>query len=268
MLRSFGISLIVIVACAASGCSTSLVYDCVDDTFTGFHDHRQAQRAWRRCKGCYYEVEPIGDFREGFKAGYLHVLNGGGSCRPTLPPRKYWSLCTRGQANHCRIVTWYNGWESGVSQAQHDGMGSGPLTTASDIYGTNQAGTMLLPEDLRRPADRESEAVEPALELFPLSDQLQPPAVGVPPQSKDAPSAAPYNPPALPEPEAPQPEVPQLEVPQPEVPQPEVPQPEVPQLEPPVLDTTQLETPVPATTSRSPLTPDDSLTPPAPPRNE
>ena len=237
MLRSIGKSLVVIVACAASGCS-SFVYDCVDDTFTGFHDHLEAKRAWRRCQGCYYEVAEIGDFREGFIAGYLHMLNGGGCCRPTLPPRKYWSLCTRGEANHCRIVAWYNGWDSGVAQAQHDGMGSGPLTTANDIYGTSRPYPVELPEDLRRPADQQSELVPPGQQLFPLGDQFLPPVEGTSPSPKDTPPAAPYNPPALPLPEAPLPETP------------------VP----------ESQAPVPVKGSR--VAPDDALTPPAPPRPE
>lgn len=228
MLRSFGMSLVVLVACIASGCSTSLVYDCVDDTFTGFHDHLEAKRAWRQRQCCYCQVEEIDDFREGFMAGYLQIMNGGGSCRPTLPPRKYWSLSTRGEANHCRVVAWYNGWDNGVAQAQHNGMGSRTLTTASDIYGTTLPAPVMLPEDLRRSTDREAELPPPDQQLFPQGDQFLPPVEGMTPQPQDTPPAAPYNPPAFPTPEAP--------------------------------------VPVPAKSSR--VTPDDSLMPPAPPRSE
>ena len=206
MLRSFGKSLVVALACAASGCSTSCVYDCFDETMSGCHDHLEAKLAWHQCKGCFCEVENYYDFRDGFIAGYIHVMNGGGCCRPTLPPRKYWSLCTRGPDNNCRIVAWYNGWDSGVAQAQRDGMGTGPILTGPDLYNTNSTYPVELPEDLRR---RDAEGAYPQSgagrgvlpeneEFFPAdggAGQL-PPDVGAPAQE------APYNPPANPIPGA------------------------------------------------------------------
>ena len=197
MLRSFGKSLVVVLACAASGCSTSCCYDCFDETVTGCHDHLEAKLAWHQSKGCFCEVEYIGDFRDGFIAGYIHVMNGGGCCKPTLPPRKYWSLCTRGGDNNCRIVAWYNGWSSGVAQAQRDGMGSGPITTAADIYHTNHAIPVELPEDLRRRTGDEEVLVDPGMEMLPDGEEFFP-AEGVDPLPGDAPPPAPYNPPAKP----------------------------------------------------------------------
>jgi|GEM_PF-3490329 len=202
MLRSFGKRFVVALACAASGCSTSHMYDCFDDSFTGCHDHLEAKFAWHQCKSCFREVENYTDFRDGFIAGYIHVMNGGGCCRPTLPPRKYWSLCTRGADNNCRVVAWYNGWDSGVAQAQRDGMGSGPIVTAQDIYHTGNPYPVELPEDLRRVSkDGETEL---------QGQPLQPDADGTFPLNGDAepgtqdpiPPAEQYNPPANPTPEA------------------------------------------------------------------
>ncbi len=199
MLRSFGKSLVVVLACAASGCTASCCYDCIDETVTGCHDHLEAKLAWHQCKSCFCEVEFIGDFRDGFIAGYIHVMNGGGCCRPTLPPRKYWSLCTRGADNNCRVVAWYNGWNSGVAQALRDGMGTGPITTGADIYHTNSPYPVELPEDLRRRVDDE-EYVQPGLEMVPAGNEFFPGEDGAELAPPEVPPAAlpPYNPPAKP----------------------------------------------------------------------
>ena len=198
MLRSFGKSLVVVLACAASGCSTSCCYDFLDDTMTGCHDHLEAKLAWHRCQGCFCEVEYIADFRLGFIDGYIHVMSGGGNCRPTLPPRKYWSLCTRGEDNNCRIVAWYNGWDSGVAQALRDGMGSGPITTAADIYQTNNVYPVSLPDDLLRRTGDETTPVAPGQEMLPDGQEYFPAEPGVNPLPEDAPPPALYNPPAAP----------------------------------------------------------------------
>ncbi len=199
MLRSFGKSLVVALACAASGCSASCCYDCIDNTMTGCHDHLEAKMAWHRNKGCFCEVENISDFRDGFIAGYIHVMNGGGCCRPTLPPRKYWSLCTRGADNNCRVVAWYNGWDSGVAQALRDGMGTGPVVTAADIYHTNSPYPVELPEDLRRSVDGEEVNYSDGMQTLPAGEEFFPSDEGgefAPPEIP--PAAAPYNPPANP----------------------------------------------------------------------
>ncbi len=200
MLRSFGKRLVVALACAASGCSTSCVYDCFDETLSGCHDHIEAKFAWHQCKGCFCEVENYCDFRDGFIAGYIHVMNGGGCCRPTLPPRKYWSLCTRGDDNNCRIVAWYNGWDSGVAQAQRDGMGTGPILTAPDLYHTNSNYPVELPEDLRR-AEVEDDFPQqmPGQGILPEGEEFIPSGEMIEPSLPDALiPAEPYNPPASP----------------------------------------------------------------------
>lgn len=196
MLRSFGKSLVVVLACAASGCSTSCCYECIDNNVTGCHDHLEAKFAWHQSRRCFSEVEYISDFRDGFIDGYVHVMNGGGLCKPTLPPRKYWSLTTRGADNNCRIVAWYNGWSSGVAQAQRNGMGSGSMTTAADIYHTNHAHPVELPEDLRRRTGDE-EALDLELEMLPDGEEFVP-GEGADPALENAPLPAPYNPPAKP----------------------------------------------------------------------
>jgi hypothetical protein len=200
MLRSFGKSLVVVLACAASGCTASCCYDCIDDTVTGCHDQLEAKMAWRRCKGCFCEVEYYSDFRDGFIAGYIHVMNGGGCCRPTLPPRKYWSLCTRGCDNNCRVVAWYNGWDSGVAQALRDGMGTGPIVTAADIYHTNHRIPVELPEDLRR-ANVDEDLPGQGLEMLPQGEEFFPEEGNLEQEAPEIPpAAAPYNPPANPAP--------------------------------------------------------------------
>ena len=129
-------------------------------------------------------------------------MNGGGCCRPTLPPRKYWSLCTRGADNNCRVVAWYNGWDSGVAQALRDGMGGSPVLTGPDIYHTNSPYPVELPDDLRK-----TEVYEEDLQLAP--ETLGVPTEGVPapagagdsvptPQAEADPQQ--YNPPAKPVP--------------------------------------------------------------------
>lgn len=202
MLRSFGKTLIVVAACAAShGCTSSCCYDFIDNTMTGCSDHLEAKMAWHRCSGCFSEVEYYTDFRDGFIAGYIHVMNGGGCCRPTLPPRKYWSLCTRGPDNNCRIVAWYNGWDSGVAQALRDGMGSNPILTAPDIYHNTCPYPVELPEDLQKTEVYEEDLqleqdINGPIENAPLpvlQEEIPAPNVQAPPPER-------YNPPAAPMP--------------------------------------------------------------------
>lgn len=202
MLRSFGKHFVVALACAASGCSSSCFYDCIDAKVTGCYDHLEAKLAWHQCKGCFQEVENYCDFRDGFIAGYTHVMSGGGSCRPTLPPRKYWSLCTRGPDNNCRVVAWYNGWDSGVAQAQRDGMGTGPIITGPDIYHTNNPYPVELPEDLRR-VDPAAGVGEPGQEMQLDGEELAPAeGEGDLLPLEQAPPPEQYNPPANPNPGA------------------------------------------------------------------
>lgn len=208
MRRSFGRCLVLLLTCVVSGCSAGGCYDCLDEMTTGCHDHLTAKLAWHRCKGCYCEVEYIGDFRGGFIDGYTHVMGGGGCCRPTLPPRKYWSSCTRGGDINCRIVAWYNGWDAGVVQAMRDGMGSGPVTTAADIFHTNTTYAVPLPEDLRRQTGDESGLAPVIPQMLPYEQEMlleQAPYYPVNPETElptadtpPAPSPPPYNPPVNP----------------------------------------------------------------------
>ena len=192
MLRSFGKSLVVVVACAASGCSVSSCHDCIDETVSGCCNQIEAKMAWRRNKHCFCEVEYYCDFREGFIAGYLHVMNGGGCCRPTLPPRNYWS-----RGDSCQVVAWYNGWDAGVAQAHQDGVGGGSVITAGDIY-PNHPYPVELPPDLRRDDEEGG--------LFPAGQGTLPDDGLIPPGSEDLPLPGenppriqpPYNPPAKP----------------------------------------------------------------------
>lgn len=201
MLRSFGKTLIVVAACAASGCSTSCCYDFVDNTFSGCSDHLEAKMAWHCCKDCFCEVENYCDFRDGFIAGYIHVMNGGGCCRPTLPPRKYWSLCTRGPDNNCRVVAWYNGWDSGVAQALRDGMGSSPVLTAPDIYHTASPYPIELPDDLRKQEVYDDDIqFEPEMNGVPLNGVPAPLLEDEAVPAPNVQNAPDYNPPARPVP--------------------------------------------------------------------
>ena len=84
-----------------------------------------------------------------------------------------------------------------MAQAQRDGMGSGPITTAADIYHTNHAIPVELPEDLRRRTGDEEVLVDPGMEMLPDGEEFFP-AEGVDPLPGDAPPPAPYNPPAKP----------------------------------------------------------------------
>lgn len=203
MLRSFGKRLAVALACAASGCSSSCYYDCIDETFSGCHDHLEAKLAWHRNSDCFCEVENYCDFRDGFIAGYIHAMNGGGCCRPTLPPRKYWSKCEQGTDTNCRVVAWYNGWDAGVAQAHRDGMGGSPIVTGPELYHTNNPYPVELPDDLKRTDNDDSQSINdaPGLEMLPDGEEFFPEQEGIPAQ-EGAPPEAPYNPPANPAPAA------------------------------------------------------------------
>lgn len=127
--------LLLLVPSMMTGCSAIEEYK--NDCCSACQDRMQSWRVWQRVKHCYADQPNIKAFAEGFRAGYIHIKNGGNGCPPLLPPRKYWnSCCYRGCHGQAASVSWFNGFSQGVTQALYDGVaGCNQIVTSRDLYG-------------------------------------------------------------------------------------------------------------------------------------
>ena len=103
-----------------------------------------------RVKHCYADEPNLKAFGEGFRAGFIHIKNGGNGCPPLLPPRKYWSSCCyRGCQGQAASVSWFNGFSQGVTQGLYDGVaGCNTIVTSRDLYGNQCEETIDITEML------------------------------------------------------------------------------------------------------------------------
>lgn len=181
------------------GCSQC--YECLDGHMTHMYDRRDARRSWAENRECYVDQEYQRDFRDGFLNGYYDVMQGGGQCLPTLPPRKYWSVHNRGPDAHCRITAWFNGYSQGSLQAMADGVQNrGQILTAAQIYA--KACPTCPPMAINLPADVVDQALQPSPldglpALVPGGPALVPPAEPMPLPENYMPQPV-VEPPALP----------------------------------------------------------------------
>jgi hypothetical protein len=101
-------------------------------------DHWDAWCAWRRARHCYKGEPNLYAFGAGFRAGYIHIMNGGDGCPPMLAPRKYWygHCCTADDGCHSPSLSWFNGFAQGVVQGLYEGVaGRNQIVTSRDLYG-------------------------------------------------------------------------------------------------------------------------------------
>ncbi len=93
------------------------------DFMTAQQIRREASGVWRDCSWAYEDqVYHLGDFRDGFRAGYAQILGGGDPCPPTLPPKKYWGVRYQSVEGRERVDAWFSGHETGVATALQDGV--------------------------------------------------------------------------------------------------------------------------------------------------
>lgn len=104
-------------------------------------DQWDAWCAWHRAKPCYSGEPHLHAFGAGFRAGYIHIMNGGDGCPPMLAPRKYWgeNCCNRSPGCESPSLAWFNGFSQGVVQGLYEGVaGRNVIVTSRDLYGQCQ----------------------------------------------------------------------------------------------------------------------------------
>ena len=96
----------------------------LDDMMVGVRNQVWARRAYNE-SGCQfgYNGEQGDCFRDGFIDGYCAVCEGGGTCVPAIPPRKYWSWRHQSGDGQARTDAWFAGYPEGARIAQEQGMG-------------------------------------------------------------------------------------------------------------------------------------------------
>ncbi len=140
--------LLLLIPSLMTGCAA--IEESKNDCFSTCQDRLQAWHIWRRVKHCYADEPNLKAFGEGFRAGFIHIKNGGNGCPPLLPPRKYWSSCCyRGCQGQAASVSWFNGFSQGVTQGLYDGVaGSNTIVTSRDLYGNQCEETIDITEML------------------------------------------------------------------------------------------------------------------------
>lgn len=81
------------------------------------------------------------DFCCGFRCGYRTVALGGDARVPAVPPKCYWQASERTEGGHDRAGRWFEGYELGARNAQHDGQQPyRRIATPRHEYGDAPAG--------------------------------------------------------------------------------------------------------------------------------
>jgi hypothetical protein len=128
--------LLALLPALSAGCST-LEYE-KQECCMSCRDQWDAWCAWRRARSCYKGEPNLYAFGAGFRAGYIHIMNGGNGCPPMLAPRKYWygHCCMSDDGCHSPSLSWFNGFAQGVVQGLYEGVaGRNQIVTSRDLYG-------------------------------------------------------------------------------------------------------------------------------------
>jgi len=123
--------LVMLNTAALTGCSIGqsignyLAYnDTQNDFVMGWRNQVWARQAWHEQKYQFAGHQQFRAFGEGFRAGYVSVASGGGSCPPAVPPRKYWSWKYQTPEGQCKVAAWFEGFTYGAQAAESDGAGN------------------------------------------------------------------------------------------------------------------------------------------------
>ena len=119
-------------AALSSGCAH--LYDPIDESISRICCQVEAAQTWHYLRHDYSQVAYPHHFGAGFRAGYVNVCRGRGTCPPTLPPKSYWKFWYRNPAGREKAVEWFNGFAAGAAAAVHDGHDvSGEIVTAPGL---------------------------------------------------------------------------------------------------------------------------------------
>lgn len=177
MLRMVLIVVLATAGMSSVGCVQ--IYDMIDYRIIECRSKGVAKKAWHNHADYWAEEVQIDDFEDGFRAGYLAVMEGKGTRPPTLPPRKYWSA--RNMKADCqeRTRAWFNGYHSGAAVALGDGVESlCRITTSEQLLRRPKSDSSV---DWSHPlVEKPSQSQERDLKEYAPEPMLVPPATSEP----------------------------------------------------------------------------------------
>jgi hypothetical protein len=165
--------LLAILPVCTAGCGA--IEEHKDECIAECYDCWDAWCAWHRAKHCYANEPNLHAFGAGFRAGYIHIMNGGNGCPPMLAPRKYWGThcCFRGDGCESPSLAWFNGFSQGVVQGLYEGVaGRNQIVTSRDLYGCECEETIDINAMLEA-AKHNHTMAEPHLHPGETPDQLE-----------------------------------------------------------------------------------------------
>lgn len=128
----------ILVTCSVfvmTGCYSAM--DHIEEHKLQCRNHLDAWDSWRDMKHHYQTVPYRSDFKAGYKAGYLDIVNGGDGCQPLLPPRKYMHAHYQTPEGKKKALTWFEGFSHGAIAAEQDGAGHWNKIVLSPQYRLN-----------------------------------------------------------------------------------------------------------------------------------
>ncbi|XZE21229.1 hypothetical protein SH449x_001128 [Pirellulaceae bacterium SH449] len=94
-----------------------------NETKLRHRNNTASKYAWNSRFEHFVNQPNIGDFRKGFRAGYMDVADGGTGCVPIFPPREYWGWRYQSCEGQARVAAWFAGYPHGARAAEEDGIG-------------------------------------------------------------------------------------------------------------------------------------------------
>lgn len=98
--------------------STGTASECIE----AHRNESCARKAWFRREHNFCDQPYLNDFRDGFIAGYVAILDGKPGCPPAIPPKAYWGWGSQSAEGQARMQAWFAGYPYGVQAAKDDGV--------------------------------------------------------------------------------------------------------------------------------------------------
>lgn len=123
------IAAVAVLTATCSGCtgvnrtlssvlSTGTASECIE----AHRNESCARKAWFRREHNFCDQAYLNDFRDGFIAGYVAILDGKPGCPPAIPPKAYWGWASQSAEGQARMAAWFAGYPYGVQAAKDDGV--------------------------------------------------------------------------------------------------------------------------------------------------
>lgn len=149
-MKRFAIFSGLMLLTAASGCMSDYKEELAECHFR-WNTYWAADAAYHDLADACTGLGCPNSFKDGFRAGYMDIAEGGLGCPPAVPK---FGCCNHMWLDHCsegdKMAAWYDGWELGVIAARGDGMVDAyrmvtriPQATPVDYPWANQKGTAI-----------------------------------------------------------------------------------------------------------------------------